>query len=260
MWAPWLLLGAIQLTVVLVLAGFAHPALSWFMAPWLRAAAGEDALHYPNVFRLLPGLYARVDLLVTATLGVLAAGAATYLFAARLDRAAVATRAGEGLRRALARAVPLIAVNLPLNLLVVGLSVGLEWWVGERDSSGLVRRFARLFALGGALVLQAFFVYGTALVILGGRGVWGALRALPHAARQGFWAALCLSVVGILPLLPVQELAGRTSLIVDRGAPEVMVVVVAAQIALTLLMSFLLAGSVTVVYQGTVAPAEAGAR
>lgn len=256
LWLPWLVLGTVQVVAIVLMATFAHPVISWGMAPLLRGIGGERALHYPEIFRMLPDLFGRVDLLLTATLGAVAAGASTWLFAAELNRrAGEAAPAGEGVRRAFSRALAIIAVNLPFTLLALALTYGLPWWLGERESSAMVRRVGRLAGLGGALLVQAFFIYGTALVVLGGRSVWDALRALPAAAGRGFFAAFALSVGAVIPLFPLQELTARSATIVDRGIPEVVAVVVLAQVLVVLVTSFLLAGAVTVVYQGAVAPA-----
>lgn len=255
LWLPWLMLGTVQVVAIVLMASFAHPAISWVTAPVLGAIGGERAMHYPEIFRMLPDLFGRVDLLMTATLGAVAAGAATWLFGAELDRRA-GDRApgGEGLRRAFSRALALVAVNLPFNLLALVLTYGLSWWLGERDSSALVRRAGRLAGLGGALLVQSFFIYGTALVVLGGRSVWDALRALPAAAGRGFFAAFTLSVGAVIPLFPLQELTARSATIVDKGIPEVVAIVVLVQVAVVLVTSFVLAGAVTVVYRGAVAP------
>ena len=91
LWAPWLLLGAVEVGVVVLIWGYAHPAVSWVMAPLLRNWAGEDALHYPNVLRRLPVLFGGLDLVIGAILGSIMIGAATLLFAERFrgSRAAV---------------------------------------------------------------------------------------------------------------------------------------------------------------------------
>jgi hypothetical protein len=255
LWLPWLILGAIQVVAVVLIATFAHPAVSWAMAPVLRAIGGDAALHYPEVFRMLPDLFGRVDLVLTATLGAVAAGAATWLFGSELARGTgAAAPAGAGVRSAIGRWLAIVVINLPFNLMALGLTYGLSWWLGERDSSGLVQRVGRLAGLCGALLIQAFFIYGTALVVLGGRGVWDAFKSLPGAAGRGFFAALTLSIGAVIPLFPLQELAARSATIVDRGTPEVVVLLVLAQVAVVLVTSFVLAGAVTVVYQGAVAP------
>ena len=74
-WAPFALLGVLQLGVVGGLWWFAHPAMSWLMAPVLRRVGGDALLHYPNLFRRFAELYARADLVLGATVGSVVVGA-----------------------------------------------------------------------------------------------------------------------------------------------------------------------------------------
>jgi len=258
LWIPWLLLGAIELAVVAALWWFAHPALSWLMAPIVALVAGSSALHYPAFFRELPGIFSRIDLAIVALVGSLAIGASTALFAARF--AGRTAPPGSGFAVALRRALPLILVNLPLNLLVVGIPFALESWVATRGSSGLVVKAAQILGLCGAWLAQALFIYGTALVVLSGRGVVGAFASLPGAATRGLWAALTLGIVTWLPVLPMQLLTRKVAPIFDRGRPELVTALVVAQIVLALVTSFVLTGGITLVYQTAVAGHEGDRR
>jgi hypothetical protein len=254
MWLPWLLLGIVQLSIVAAIWWFAHPFVSWLMAPVLRRLGGEEVLHYPALFRAMPALYARADFVVTAVLGALAAGASTALFATALETHDGGPRPNgvAGLFGALRRALPLIAVNLPLNLLVVGFAFGLETWLAGRGSSGIIHKLGGFVTLGGALAIQAFFLYGTAWVVLGRKSFLGAWRELPHSAARGYWAALFLGILATLPLLPFQQIARHVQTLVSRGRPELAGWLVVAQVFVTLLTAFLLTGAITVVYHTSI--------
>ncbi len=254
LWAPFAMLGGIQLAVVAALWWFAHPWLSWAMAPFVTAVGGAEALHYPAVFRLMPGLYARVDLWLSVLVGAVATGAATLLFAKRFAGEPIAV--GEAIGHAVRRAPALILATLPLNLLALGFSLGLERFVVQRGSSGLVLRVAPLVSLAGVAVLQALFLYVAALVMLSGRGWLAALAALPTAAARGLWAALFLSAGSMAPHLPALWLGRSSSSVVERGVPEIVGALLVFQIASMLVAAFLLTGSATLVYQTAVAPAS----
>jgi hypothetical protein len=248
-WAPWLLLGAIEVGAVVALAGFAHPALSWFTAPILVRLGGEPALHYPAIFRMLPALFARADLVIATLIGSLVTGVATALFAVRYV-------GGEGPPgdlwwRALRRSPTLVMVSLPLTLLTLALSAGLS--TVTADGSGLVNLAAGVVAFGAALLLQAWFVFAVPYVVLDGRGWIAALSGLPRAAARGMVGALFLTLLAALPSLPFQQLARAADVIVDRGRPELMVGVLCAQIAAGLIGAFVLTGSVTLFFQSAVA-------
>ena len=253
LWAPWLVVWVLQLAVIAGLWWFAHPAISWLAAPVIQALAGENALRYPNIFRLMPALYARADLVIGALVGAVATGASTALFGAWF--AGRPLRVREGLRRGLSRSVALICANLPLSLLLLGFSYGLDWWLEEREGPAAVRRLAPLLTLGMAVFLQAFFLWVTPLLMLGGRGLVAALASLPRAAASGMWTALTLAFAATVPLLPFQMLARASDQIVERGTPEMVGWLVAAQAGIALATAFVLTGGSALAYQTLVGPA-----
>jgi len=253
LWVPWLALGALQLAVIGGLWWFAHPTISWLLAPAVRAMAGEDALHYPNLFRWLPELYGRFDLVVGALAGAVVTGQSTALFAAWFSGQPL--RPGEGMRRGVSRAGALILANLPLTLLVLGLSSVFNGWLEHRQGPALLIRVAPLVTLGMAVILQAFFLWVNPLLMLGGRSLVGALTALPRAATRGVWTALTLAVAATVPLLPIQMLARGSDQIVARGSPELVGWLVIAQALIALATGFVLTGGATLAYQSLVGPA-----
>jgi len=247
LWAPWLMVGGVEALALAALWWFAHPWVSWLMAPLLTSAAGEGVLRYPNLFRVLPGLFARVDLVVQASLGALAAGVATALFAVRsADRTA---SPGAAWRQAGRSVLRLVLVNLPLTLIAVGLSYGLDLALQARGSSSSSRHLAHGMSLGLIFVVQAWFLYANALVMLGGYGWLGALAALPRLAARGMAGAFFMAVLTLVPLLLVQGLTATVASLVDRGVPETVGWLVAVQLVVTLVSSFLLTGGAAVYYQ-----------
>ena len=248
LWTPWLVLGALQALVVVAIWWSAHPWLSWAMVPFVRGAAGDPALHYPNLFRMLPMLFARVDLVVGATLGAWTVGASTALFAA--SYAGGDARPAPAWGAAFRRALPLVLVNLPISLIALVLSVAVE---AIPQGAGIPHRLVWLATLGLTLICQAWFLYATAYVVLEGRGPLSALAELPRAARRGLVAALFLTIVTLTPLLPIQNLASASSTVVERGVPELVGWLILAQIGVALVSSFLLTGSATLVFQSAIA-------
>jgi hypothetical protein len=245
-WLPLALLGVFQLASLAMLWWFAHPAVSWFMAPVLQHAGGDPLLHYPNVFRLLPELYGRVDLVLGATVGAVAVGAATRIFADEFQGRPAAPAIA--LQSAIDRGVTLVLVSLPFNLLVFALSFGLDWFLSSRGSGGLVRQLSDAIVLSASVILQSLFFYVVCDVMIGRRSVIGALAGVPRAAARGFWAALVIGILLALPLLPLHFLSNHSSLLVERGAPELVGALVVVEIAIGLVLWFGLAGSATLVY------------
>lgn len=246
LWGPWLVLGLAQALVVGALWGFAHPALSWLMAPVLLRLAGDEALHYPSLFRVLPAVFARADVAIAALLGAVMAGVSIALFAEVF--AGRPPAAGAAWRRGLARAPALVIVNLPVSAIAFALPmvVGLA-------GTGMLARLAAPFAIVAVGVVQAWFLYASAFVVLEGRGAWSALAALPRAAARAGWAALLLSAATLLPPFVVQQLVARSDTIVSRGVPELVVGLVLGQAAVALASAFVLTGGATLAFQSAVA-------
>ena len=256
LWAPWLVLGVLQCAVLLALLGFAHPLLAWAVVPFVRANGGDPALHYPDFYRALPFLYSRADLVLGSLAGAVATGWSTRLFAARWRQQTLT--AGGAWAEIAPRALTLVLAQLPFQLLVLLFTGLLDHALAGQG--GLVRRLGYLVTLGGVAGLQALFLYLPALVVLERRGLWRALAGLPRAWARGFWAALLLGLVALLPLLPLDGLGQWSDLLVDRGTPELVGWLTAMQLLTGLAVSFLLAGSSTLVYLGAVAdePGEEG--
>lgn len=246
LWAPFALLAASEALVVLALVWFAHPLLSWFMVPLLRQASGEATLRYPNLFRVLPGLYAQADVFIGALVGAIVVGAGTVMFADYFHGTKPSASAGLG--EAWRRAFALILANLPFNLLVFGLGRWSEDFLTSRSSGQLVQGIVYFLILGASVVLQSLFFYVSALVVLERRSVLSAFSGLPETWRRGFWAATFIGALLVAPLLPIHYISDRAGVIVDRGVPELTGWVVAVQGLIGLMLWFLLTGSATLVY------------
>jgi hypothetical protein len=257
LWTPWLLLGLLQAGVLIALGFTAHPWVSPVMAPLVTRLAGERALHYPDLFLALPGIYARIDIVLAALPGALVLGASTALFRdVFLARGPAARAAYDAVLR---RALTLIVVNLPFHLLAVAWSTAIAVSIGGR--AGLVGRAAYVLALGGSVLIQALFLYASAFVMIEGRGVRGTFASLPHAWRRGIWAALVLGLLMVLPLLPLNLLSGAGNVIARRGRPELLAAMSFAQLVIALGTGFLLSGGATLVFLGGIARRpEPGAR
>ncbi len=249
LWVPWLALGVVQALVLLALVSFARPWLAWALAPLVRAGAGEAALHYPDFFRALPGLYERTDLVVTALVGAVLTGWSVALFAGCWRGGSPG--AGVAWAEVAPRALTLVLVQLPFNVLAFALSSALGHLLEGR--AGMTLRAGQVAGLGAMVVLQALFLYLPALVVLERRSLAAAFAALPRTWSRGFWAGLLVGAAALLPLLPLDALGGRIGLIVGRGTPELAAALVALNLLVGLVVSFLLAGSSTLVYLGSVA-------
>jgi len=256
LWTPWLLLGAVHLVLLLMIAGFAHPAVSAVMAPLVTAFAGAQVRHYPEVFRHLPELQTQAALIVDALLGPLAAGAAVALLAAAFERGRATP--GDAIAHALDRAGALIVALLPYTVIVFAITFGLQGWLVERGSAGLTRKLAQLAGAGGIVLLRVLFLYVVPLVVLGRQRPVEAWRELPRLLERGSVTAFTIVVLVSLVTAPFGVLTRFAPRLVDGGTPEAVVGLVAVQIAGGLIAAFLLAGASVLAWQSVEIDVESG--
>ncbi|MEO5989218.1 MAG: hypothetical protein ABIU54_08090 [Candidatus Eisenbacteria bacterium] len=245
LWGPWVAMLVVQSVVIGALAFAAHPALSWWMVPLLRAVTHEDVVRFPELLRRLPGLAAQVAVVLGWVLGSLTAGAATRQFADRFAGAGV--RSGVAWREALSRWPSLLLVALPVAL--VGWIVrALPGAIAGVRMSSISRRLLPELLSGAELVLVASLLYTTALVMIERCGAFAALREVPRTWARGFVPALVVVLLVSLLRMPINRLALSSALIVDRGVPELAVALALVQAAVGVLAGFLLTGSATLLY------------
>jgi hypothetical protein len=252
LWIPALVLGAVEWGVVALLCEFARPAVSWFMVPLMRRAGGDALLRYPSLYVALPSLFARADIVIAATLGTVVMGTLTLQFAAAFR--GVPLRSAAAWLAAVRRAPALVLANLPVHVLLFAFASGVDAWLLSRGSGGLVRKLSGLIVAGSGIGIQALWFFVTSEIVLGGRGAFGAWTAMPRAALRGFWAALLISILSALALLPFTMLAERSATIVNRGVPELVAALTVAQIAVAIVRTLLVSGSAAMIYLALVEP------
>lgn len=245
LWAPFLVPFAVQCVGLGLLALTAHPLLSWVLAPIVVRLAGPDALHYPGLFVHLPALALTADLLVVSTLGALATGAATRLFANVFEGRAPSLR--EAWAETAKRAWPLVVAQLPVTLLLLCLGFALDAF-GHARVSSITRALLPAVQLLLGAVLQALFAYVPALVMLGRLGPLLAWRRLPAMWGRGLLPALVIFAVALAVLLPMQLLAGQSAAIVARGLPELTLPLTVLLFVSSMVASWLVSGAATLVW------------
>lgn len=254
LWTPWWPLALAQAAWLAAIVLFAHPSIAGLMVPLLTAMAGPEVVHYPNVFRILPGLQARGTFVAFAVVGPVVAGAAALVFDAWFSGRPFA--AGRALGAALRRAPALIVAQAPLQLVLVAVTFGVSAWLEGRGSSGLVVRALTLASLGASVVAQAVFLYVPVDVMLGRRGPVEAWLELPRMVGRAGVVALLLVGLAAVAGLPVQVAGGMADRVVERGRPELMVALVVAQAGFGLVMAFVLAAGAVLAYRSLLEPHE----
>jgi hypothetical protein len=199
---------------------------------------------------VLPALHARVAFVIDALIGVVAIGAATWLFAARFSDHR--PPGGDGLRAAAGRWGTLVLAHLPLQVLVLLLAFGIPEWLNARGSAGMTVRLGMVAGIVGVFLVHVVFVLVAPLVMLAGLGVRDTWRELPTLFSHAGFAAVVIALVGTAVTWPVSLLGRFADRIVDRGSPELVILLVGVQITAALIAAFVTAGSITLVYQSLI--------
>jgi len=249
-WRAWLPVLAAQAAFVVLVAFGAHPLVSWFMAPLLRAITGGDPLHYPELFQRLAALCARADLVVVALLLPLGAGAATRRFAEAFGRAPTPG----GVRN---DALALVAVGLPAVLVGLVIQLGLDRMGGVRISGISRLVLAQLGALV-AMGVQAATLYVFAEVTLGRRSVVGTFARLLPSFRSGFLPALVVLALLGLPMIAFAAVEPMAASGRWHDLPELAAVVAIARALLQTVLWMLAYGVATLVWLGGIVPEGEG--
>jgi hypothetical protein len=244
-WLPFLFLAGVQAAALTVLVSFHRDAFLSIGVPLVRWVAGDAGTHYPVFYLALPTLFARVTLILSVLFASLAVGAATLLFARVFGE-----RRQEGAWLVAARRYPallVITAVLAVFLFAIGEGMGAiprEAMVGNR----LVRWGSRAGVVFLYVLVQTLFAYGSAWILLRGRGPFRALRDSVSLAGRNFVATFLLVLAPALVLFPFSYLAGRGDWFTTKFRPETITGLLVGQIALELILGFLLVGAVTRVF------------
>ncbi len=254
MWLPWLLVPGTSLLALAALAWCAHPLLSSFMAPLLRASAGEEALRYPGLYRLLPQIVAGVRFVLDALVVPVAFGGSALAFAAFYRGQEPDT--GALLRETLRRAPVFVLAALPVWLAEAGLRAGVAALPGMR-LAGLARVLAPHVADAALVLVRATFLYAVVHAALVRRGPAAAVASVPGSLRDGFVPALLIMAVLGVPLAALDAVATGPFAAFAGRVPESALLLAGLRAALAALAGVLASGTATLVWLGALAPREA---
>jgi hypothetical protein len=245
---PFLLFALLQSGLLLLLLSFHLRPISGLLIPLIRWLSQEAALHYPQFYFFLPGLFSKMNgWLLNPIIGWLFVGAATLMFAGWYRGRPVAT--GSALGGALRRIVPLFAVGLVEWLVVrvvmrlFGLLSTSVWHWGTQSP--------RMLMLVGFFVNIIFivpFAYTSAEVVLAERGIVGSLRRSFGLARRNFGLTYILFAIPSLLTLAMNIILRDAPIIVTRSSPNMIVVLLSINIFITLGVNFLIVGGLTALY------------
>jgi len=240
---PFLLFAFLQGGLVLFLLFFYVSPISSFLIPLIRRLSQESALHYPQFYFFLPGLFSKINgWMLNLIIG--------WLFAGWYREKPLST--GRGLAGAFRYIVPLFMVGLVewavirIVMRLFGLLSTSVWHWGTQSP--------RLFMLVGFFMTIVFitpFAYTSAHIVLGKRGILGALRGSFDLARRNFGLTYILFAIPSLLTLAMNMILQDAPIIVARTSPTMIVVLLFINIIITVVVNFLIVGALTAFYLRT---------
>jgi len=245
---PFLLFAILQAGLLLLLIFFYLPPISGLLIPLIRQLSREPALHYPQFYFFLPGLFSQINgWLLNPLIGWLFVGAATLMFAGWYRQGPV--RTGSALGGALRRMGPLFVVGLAEWMVV-----RLVMWLFRYLSASVwhwATQSPRLFLVLGFFISIVFitpFAYTAAEVVLARRSIAGALRGSFALARRNYGLTYLFFAVPSLLTLAMNLVFQYAPVIVTRASPGVLVTVMIVNIIVTVVVNFIIVGSLTAFY------------
>lgn len=245
---PFLLFALLQVGCLLLLIFFYLPPVSALLIPVIRWLSQGPALHYPQFYFFLPGLFSKINgWFLNPLVGWLFVGAATLMFAGRYRDRPVGT--GRALGRAFGHIIPLFAVGLAEWAVV-----RIVMWLFRHLSTSVWQWGAqspRLFIVIG-FILSIFFItpfaYTSAEVVLRRQGIGGALRGSFALAGRNFGLTYLLFAVPSLLTLAMNLVFQHAPVLVTRTSPGVMVLLMIINVFVTVVVNFLIVGALTAFY------------
>jgi uncharacterized membrane protein len=230
LWPPFLLLFAVNGLCLLLLTQFHRPLLAWFLVPALRGLAGPGAMHYPDFFLGLPGLFSWFNVFLDVVLGAWVFGTA-WLIAWKLATGGDP----QGSRGEAGRAFgKLLVLRLPVSVLPLLVAVLLPRLFPLREDGSLgplAQRSLRGGVFLAGILIESAFLFGPAALLLGKRSVMGAFadtfRMLGRAPLAVFLVVLVPNCLNLI----VDYAVRHREAIVLQMAPEIVGLVVLAAIA-----------------------------
>jgi hypothetical protein len=244
LWLPLLAFGVFQAVLLFVLASFAYPLFSWFLAPVLRLSYGAAATHYPTNLVVLPAFFSAANLVVGVFAWAWTIGASVSLFSLAYRRVALDLPYALRVARQSYRAV--LITLAPLIVLVVLLDFALPQVLPKiGEGPALLIRAGRYGAVAAGVLLEALFIVAPFLVVLDGRRPLAALRRGVLYSLRNLAGLTALVAVPTVLHLPVSFFSRHWRDILERSSPEIIIVLIAFDIVLFVGTNYLLLGGVT---------------
>jgi hypothetical protein len=234
---PFLAFGLVQCAILIPLAFFAATPFGAFMPPVVEALGGEESLHYPTHFVLLPATYRNIYLPLVATVGFALWSLALWSMIGHHEASATIEK------RSFRKALPSIVA---VGLIFVGVTVLVGRGLGLASAKlppAIAPRLAMLVVIVVTACAQALLVYAPVVLRMRGGGPLSAIRSSARYAHRNFLATALLIGTVLLVHLPIDAMIANADVIAARFRPEVVFQLMMGSVVLEVITAlFLFAG------------------
>ena len=236
---PFVIFAALQSLVLIACAFFTIPPLSYVMVPVVELISGEQSLHFPSHFVLLPGLYHSIYLPLAVLVGFVLFGRAVFGMGDYYQKQGRSVPSSPPLTRS----APTMIVIGFLYVLFATAPVVLFEYLSSRTAAGLARKALPFAGMVLSLTFQAFLVYSLLFLRTGARGAAGAIKKSIAFARSRFVLTFLLILTVYVVHRPIDYILSRPDKVVLRFDPEMVFFLLLGGILLELCTNYLLFSS-----------------
>lgn len=241
---PFVLVGLLDASILLLIYLAPRPPLSALLAPPIRVFWGERFLHYPFNLLLIPRLFDYGHIISTAFIGVLMTGAAIGM-----------------LKQAIGGLKPNIIFNLIkslrmyLRLLVIWLVMFGLVTVAFRGlpavfhfKQGAASQIVLSAAFFMSILIQALFIYAIPAVIIEEKKTWPALKRSVSFSKSAFIPTLLLVALPTLIYIPMIILRGKLPVLMSKVFPETVLIFLGIGIVISVVIDCLITSSTAILF------------
>jgi|Deesub1362B_J571_1020462.scaffolds.fasta_scaffold00832_6 hypothetical protein len=243
---PFLLFAFLEFLILGMLLNFYEAPFAGILVPLIKRFFGEQYLHYPNNFVILPFLFQNLNLLLTGVIGVVIVGMAISMFAEFFRNQKAAFFAS--LNLALSKYWRLIFIWFIETVAVLLITVGGPICYIQFLGKGGGFRAVEVLSFFVGLWIFAVFAYATIGVIWDGLKIREALKmSLRIFVKNWFFTYVFIFIPNII-IWPFNYLASQTGFVLSKFNPQMVVYLLMTVILLSIFTNYFLVTTLTRCY------------
>lgn len=241
---PFLLVGLFDAIILVLIYLAPRQPFSTLLAPPIRAFWGEQYLHYPVNFLLIPRLFHYVHILSMGFIGVLMTGLAIGMV--YQSRQGIRPIVLTNLIRSAKRYLSLVAIWLVIFGLVTLAFKGPQFLLHLKQP--MMVQIALWGSFLAGILIEVVFIYAMPAVMIEKKRAWSAIKRSITFARSMFLATFLLVMLPTLLYIPLILLKGRLPTLMSRFFPEMVLIVLGLGIVVSVVIDCLVTCSATTLF------------